>query len=215
MLTDMHFNLGKKLNFGGITQVESICETETPRKVIWKPTRSSNFTCIFHTAFMFYEHILCNLSLRHTGRRLRCDHGGLGESARLPCGRRISEKRCSVWLGRPVSAATSLRLFWACSKLGGDLGDLGDLTAICSAVTALCGISQRPSGDQRPSGRFCRSQRGRRPVWLGYYRMLWFQIFRKPYDIDVVCQLKYRRTGVCQCPLPSGVLHQVVWSRQE
>ena len=69
----------------------------------------------------------------------------------------------------PVSAATSLRLFWACSKLGGDFGDLGDLTAICSAATALCEISQRPCGDQRRSGRFCRSQRGRRPVWLGYY----------------------------------------------
>ena len=27
-------------------------------------------------------------------------------------------------LWRPVSAVTSLRLFWACSKLGGDLGDL-------------------------------------------------------------------------------------------
>ena len=63
---------------------------------------------------------------------------------------------------------TSLRLFWACSKLGGDLGDLGDLTAICSAATALCEISQRPCGDQRRSGRFCTSQRGRRPVWLGY-----------------------------------------------
>ena len=75
-------------------------------------------------------------------------------------------------LRRPVSAATSLRLFWACSKLGGDLGDLGDLTAICSAATALYDISQRPSGDQRRSGRFCRSQRGRRPVWLGYNRTL-------------------------------------------
>ena len=41
-------------------------------------------------------------------------------------------------------------------------------TAICSAATALCEISQRPCGDQRRSGRFCRSQRGRRPVWLGY-----------------------------------------------
>ena len=71
----------------------------------------------------------------------------------------------AAMLRRPVSAATSLRLFWACSKLG---GDLGDLTAICSAATALCEISQRPCGDQRRSCRFCRSQRGRRPVWLGY-----------------------------------------------
>ena len=50
-------------------------------------------------------------------------------------------------LRRPVSAATSLRLLWACSKLGGDLGDLEDLTAICSAATALFEISQSPSGD--------------------------------------------------------------------
>ena len=47
----------------------------------------------------------------------------------------------------PVSTATSLRLFWACSKLGSDLGDLGDLTAICSAATVLYEISQRSSVD--------------------------------------------------------------------
>ena len=41
---------------------------------------------------------------------------------------------------RPVSAATSLHLFWACSKLG-------HFTAIYSAATELCEISQRPSGD--------------------------------------------------------------------
>ena len=73
-----------------------------------------------------------------------------------------------------VSAATSLRLFWACSKLGGDLCDLGDFTVICNAATALYEISQRPSGDQRRSGRFCRSQWGRRPVWLGYNWLVCF-----------------------------------------
>ena len=50
-------------------------------------------------------------------------------------------------LRRPVSAATSLCMFWACSKLGGNLGDLGDLTVIHSAPTALFEISHRPSGD--------------------------------------------------------------------
>ena len=43
-------------------------------------------------------------------------------------------------LERSVSAATSLRLFWARSKLG-------HITAICSAATVLYEISQRPNGD--------------------------------------------------------------------
>ena len=75
----------------------------------------------------------------------------------------------AVTLWQPVYAVNSLCSFWACSKLGGDLGDLGDLTAICSAATSLYEISQWPSGDQRWSGWFCRSQRGHHPVWLGYY----------------------------------------------
>ena len=75
----------------------------------------------------------------------------------------------AVTIWQPVCTATSLRLFWACTTLGGNLGDLGDLTAICSAATVLYKISQQPRGDQRCSGWFCRSQQGRRPVWLRYW----------------------------------------------
>ena len=114
-------------------------------------------------------HILTAILLRcyaHLGWR-HCDVTVL-----LACPQR-HYRALAAMPGRPVSAATSLRLLWACSKLCGDLGDLGDLTTICSAATALYEISKRPSGDQRRSGRFCRSQRGHRPVWLGYYSDDW------------------------------------------
>ena len=121
---------------------------------------------VYGRYFVKFTHILTAIPRRCYARlgRCHCDVTALLACPQRPYG------ALAAMLGRPISAATSLRLFWACSKLGGDLGDLGDLTAICSAGTTLCEISQRPSGDQRRSGRFCRSQRGRRPVWLGYYK---------------------------------------------
>ena len=108
-------------------------------------------------------HILTAILLRCYARLGGCHCDVTGH---LACPQRPYSVLAAM-LRQPVSVATSLRLFWACSKLGSDLGNLGDLTVICRAATALYEISQRPSGDQRRSGWFCRSQRGRRPVWLG------------------------------------------------
>ena len=90
-----------------------------------------------------FTHILTAILLRCYARlgRCHCDATVLLACPQGPCG------ALAVILGRPVSVATSLRLFWACSKLGSDLGHLGDLTAICSAATALYENSQWPSGD--------------------------------------------------------------------
>ena len=80
-----------------------------------------------------FTHILTAILLRCYARlgRRHCDVTG-----HLACPQRLYGAFAAM-LWQPVSAATSLRLFWACSKLGGDLGDLGDLTAICSAATGL------------------------------------------------------------------------------
>ena len=53
----------------------------------------------------------------------------------------------------------------------------GDLTALVLSMFKTwrrpwrphCNLQRSMSGDQRWSGWFCRSQRGRRPLWLGYY----------------------------------------------
>ena len=120
-------------------------------------TRVTNFIeWIFVTGnYIFYQSFY-----RYTPHVIQCPYSAhTVPTVTLRC------VTCDV--GQPVSIATSLCLFWSFSKLG---SDLGDLTVICSAATTLYEISQRPSGDQRRSGWFCRSQRGRHPVWLWYFR---------------------------------------------
>ena len=134
----------------------------TPHVVVWMRSfvnRIINCWCQDSIADILpnFTHILLRCFARL--RRRDCDVTAFFACPQRPYGASVA------MLGRPVSAATSLRLFWSCSKLA---GDLGDLTAICCAATALYDISHRPTGDQRRPGRFCRSQLGRRPVWLGY-----------------------------------------------
>ena len=90
-----------------------------------------------------FTHILTAAILRCYARlgRRHCVVTSLSAYPQRPYG------ALAAMLGRPVSAATESRLFRACSKLGDDFGDLGDLTAICSAAMALYEISQRPPGD--------------------------------------------------------------------